>query len=143
LGGLSMEIITLSKYFKYNTLFSIIGLLIIVIFIYFWIAPYGLQGVAWASTIGMSVYAFMKSFFVLKKFKIQPYTTTTLKIFTIALIALSVGYLFNISDYPIINLLCKGTVYTLLFGLLSIRLKVSEDINQLFFKLLPFLNKNK
>lgn len=139
LGGLSLEVLTLSKYYLYNTLFSFSSLIVIVILIYSWIDIYGLQGVAWASSIGMTLYAVLKSVFLYRKLGIQPFTSGTLKITGITALVLLSCYFINIFENPIYNMLLKGSLYSLLFLGLSIRLKISREFNELVKKYLPFI----
>jgi len=139
LGGLSLEVLTLSKYYLYNTLFSFSSLIVIVILIYNWIDVYGLQGVAWASSIGMVMYAVLKSVFLYRKLGIQPYTVNTLKIAGISIVALAACYFLNLFSNPICNMFLKGGIYSILFLGLSMRLKISEEFNELVKKYLPFI----
>lgn len=139
LGGLSLEVLTLSKYYLYNTLFSFSSLIVIVILIYNWIDVYGLQGVAWASSIGMTLYAVLKSVFLYTKLGIQPYTLNTLKVTGITIVVLAVCYYLNFFVNPIYNMMFKGGIYSILFIGLSIKLKISEEFNELVRKYLPFI----
>ncbi len=136
-GGLNMEVITLSKYYKYNTYFSLLGLGVIVALIYFSIDKWGLIGVAWASTAGLCVYAVLKSWFLYKKFKIQPYTASFFKILGIGVVSLAATYWIPLDHLPLVSILVKGGLYTLIFVGLFIRLKISPDINEVIGKYLP------
>lgn len=139
MGGLSLEVITLSKYFKYNTIYSLIGLTVIIILIYSWIAPYGLIGVAWASSIGMSLYAVAKVVFIYKRFKIQPLTGATFKTILFGILAFGVCYFLDIFENPLYNFALKGSLYALIFLVLAYKFKISEDFNEILRKYLPFL----
>lgn len=141
LGGLSYEVIALSKYYRYNTLFALIALLLIVVLVYCWIGNYGLLGVAWASSVGMLVYALLKAIFIYKKFKIVAYSSLTLKIFGVGVFAALLAYFIPIDYSPILNLLVKGSLFTLMFGIIIFALRVSPEVNQIIKKFLPFFNK--
>lgn len=136
MGGLTYELIALSKYYKYNTIFAFICLLIIVGLIYFWISPFGLVGVAWASTCGLIVYAVMKSLLLLKKFKIKNYSHQTLQIILIGACSGILPYFIQPTWHPIIVLGIKGIVLSIIFIFLIYKFKILLDFNNAINKML-------
>jgi O-antigen/teichoic acid export membrane protein len=141
IGGLNMEIITLSKYFKYNTIYSFIGLGVIIGMIFLTIDKYGLYGVAWSSSAGIIVYAILKQLFLYRKYGITPYSLQTLKLLGITLVSFIVVYLIPMPTHPILQLIIKGAIFSCVYVIGCIRWSISEDINNVITKFAPLLKR--
>ena len=138
-GGLNMEVITLSKYYRFNTWASLSMLAVIIILNIILIQHIGIYGAAIATSIGLILYSIMKITYVRKKFKIIPFSSKTLTLLFIGAICTLICYWINISSNPFINLGIKSTIFSILYCCSVYYLKISEDINQILRKLLPFL----
>lgn len=137
-SGLSFEVIALSKYYRYNTYFALACLVVIVGLIYLLIVDYGLLGVAWASTIGLSLYAGIKSYFVFRKFKTSAFSKASILLLLIGAIGCGLLYYVHFVDIPVLNAMIKIILFSIYFGIVVIKTNVSKDINNMLQKFLPF-----
>jgi len=138
-GGLNMEVITLSKYYKFNTWASLSMLIVIIILNIILIQEIGIYGAAIATSAGLILYSVLKISFVYKKFKMIPFSRKTLVLLGIGALCTALCYWLNISSNPIINLFFKSAVFSVVYCTAVYKLKISEDINQLLRKFIPFL----
>jgi len=117
-------IIQHSKWFKYNTFFIIIMMVVNVVLNYtlMVIVNLGITGAAIATTISLIMFNAMKTILLYQKIKVQPFTQTMmLFILTISLVVISI---FTLSNYMpshfalIVNAIITGiTLYLWLFPL--------------------------
>lgn len=127
--GISGTIINTSKYFRTDLYFQIGLVLMVIIMNIIFIPLLGLDGAALATGITLGLNNLLKAIFIYKKFKIHPFSRSTILIFLILIIFISM-----ISYLPMINsLLVSSLVYTPLIALfywfLVYYLKISEDVN--------------
>jgi O-antigen/teichoic acid export membrane protein len=131
LTGSNSEIVGTSKYYKMDLIFfsflAAVGIGLNFIFI----PRYGLLGAAFASALSMFLFNTVRYIFLLKVFRIQPFTFNTLKIFIIFLLLLASNYLLPVHPEFIIDLIYRSTILFAAFAGLTLALKVSEDFNKL------------
>jgi O-antigen/teichoic acid export membrane protein len=96
---------------------------------------YGLNGAALATFIAVFIYNTVKLFFVYKAFKITPFSFNTFKV-GVLLLAVALGmYFWDFSFLPLINILLKSCIITLVFVCAIYWFKLSDDITVLMQKL--------
>ena len=140
-GGLSSQIITNSKYYRYNGLFVIIYLALTVILNILFIPVLGIKGAALAAMISMFVFNIMKFIYIYSRFNIQPYRNSHLRILLIGVIAYIITSLFTYPEQLIINIALKSSLFSILFVILNYYSGTSEDFTQLIEKYIPFLRR--
>jgi len=139
--GLNHEIITNSKYYKWNTiLIPLLAITTIVTNLIF-IPKYGITGAAIASLISISSINLLRYILILIKFNIQPFNFNTLKGIMIAIISFFCGSFVPDMDYAIIEILIRSMVILFIFAILIFTMRPSEDINSLISGLWTRLNK--
>jgi O-antigen/teichoic acid export membrane protein len=129
--GFNGEIITYSKYYKFNLI--AIGLLIILNvslnLLFIKVLNYEIEGVAVASLISMILFNLSKLLFIYKKFKILPFDNSYLKLILIFVVVLSISYYLPIINNHLVNLIYK-TLFCLSINLLVIyKLKLVYSYN--------------
>jgi O-antigen/teichoic acid export membrane protein len=129
--GFNGEIITYSKYYKFNLI--AIGLLIILNvtlnLLFIKVLNYGIEGVAVASLISMIVFNLSKLLFIYKKFKILPFDISYLKLILVFATVLLISYYLPILDNHLLNLIYK-TIFCLSLNLMVIyKLKLVFSYN--------------
>lgn len=129
LAGVNTEIISTSKYFRFNTFFMG-GLIFLVILLnYVLIPPFGINGAAMATGLAVVIVNVLRYGFLYKKFGFQPLNSKTLVACLIGVICY-----FLVSNVPefennYLNILVRGSLLTVLFWVLAVWWKVSVDIN--------------
>ena len=129
--GFNGEIITYSKYYRFNLI--AIGILILlnvslnIIFIK--VFHYGIEGVAVASLISMLLFNFSKLLFIYQKFRILPFDKSYLKLILVLSIVLFVSANLPNLETVLWNLIFK-TIFCLSINLLLIyKLKLVFSFN--------------
>jgi O-antigen/teichoic acid export membrane protein len=131
--SVNTQIIIYSKYFRYN-LFFVLGLGVMnVILNYYFIGKYDLIGAAMATCLSILAYNIMKLIFIIIKVKIHPFTIQTLKVAGIFLIAFIIVWLIPSAGLPILNMLIKGALFSIIYISAILFFRISSDIQQLVF----------
>lgn len=86
-GGLSSQIITNSKYYRYNGLFVLIYLALMILLNILLIPVLGIKGAALAAMLSMLVFNILKFLFINNRFNIQPYNQKHIRIVLIGVVA--------------------------------------------------------
>ena len=141
-GGVSTAIIGFSKHYKFNTYFMalLLGLLILTNVLF--IPRFGISGAALASLISVTIFEVIKYIFLRFKYKIQPYRLSHIKAIAAAIIGAGVVYLIPVIKPFFIDILVRGTAFSLLFIPAIYYLHISEDINKIIDNLAGFLKRN-
>jgi O-antigen/teichoic acid export membrane protein len=125
-----------SNYYRIILVFGVCIVLFAILLNYILIPIYGINGAAIASFIAFIVYGVLKLWYVYKKFHMYPFTAKTWQAFIVILI-LSLGFYFwEFNFHPIINIILKSIVVSVLYVLASIKFQLSEDINIIISKML-------
>lgn len=131
--GVNSQIILTSRYWRMDFVTTVILLVTLIPLNYLLVRKYGITGTAWATFIAYLLFNSIRFVYIWIKFKMQPFTFQTL----IAIIILIVNY-FLVStfvkvDSPLLEAVLQTSVYTVLSAFLIIKLKVSEDVNNVYF----------
>lgn len=102
------------------------------------IPAFGINGAAFATLIAMFLYSASKVGFVYAKFKMSPFSTSTVKVFILILVCMGVFYFWDFPFHPIVNIALKSVLISLVYALAVYGLNLSEDINKLLQKFSPF-----
>lgn len=129
MSGVSAMIISTSKKFKIASVFMLIMLVMIVISNLIFIPIWGLKGAAIASFISILSISLARYLYIWRVFSLQPYNTKHLIILGIVISTYFISILIPSVSNPLIDIVLKGTVITIIFSFLIYFSKVSEDIN--------------
>ncbi len=135
--GINQEIVGTSKYYKIDLAFyPILGLVAIGANIFF-IPKFGMTGAAMATAFSVFLINTIRFFFLLFVMKIQPFAFGTIKALLIFAIAFVLNYLLpHIQNHFLIDLCFRTAVIAIIFISLVLLLKVSDDIYNVYQKLL-------
>ncbi len=129
--GANGIIIATSNYFRYDTYFMFL-LLIVTVFTNMLLIPiYGIVGAALASCITYFVFNFLRYLFIWKKFDMQPYDSSFLKVAAISGICFLCAYLIPQTGNSYLTILIKGAALTILFTAMIYRSNIASDFNVL------------
>jgi O-antigen/teichoic acid export membrane protein len=131
--GLNGTILTLSKYYIYDTYIMISLIIITVSLNYFLIPIYGMNGAAFALAIATIYYNLIRYLLVWWKLGMQPFTFDLIKIlaFSIA-IGLIIRLLPSFSGNKILtiaDMAYRSMALTLLYGIIIYSSKISPELN--------------
>lgn len=129
--SVNSEIIAYSKQFRYNLLFMIILGMSNVLFNYFLINAYGIEGAALATCLSYLIFNGMKFGFIWHQFNMNPLQWKSLLLIILAAFIFGIIGYIPFSFHPFLNLIFKGIVISFLFFLPVYVFRLSEDLNNL------------
>jgi O-antigen/teichoic acid export membrane protein len=138
--GFNSEIITYSKYYKFNLI--AIAILIVLnvglnlLFILYF--NFGIEAVAIASLVSMVIFNFAKLLFIYKKFKLFPFDYNYLKLVLILVITLAVVYFLPKLINDIYTLVYKVSLSLLLNIFIIYKLKLVYQVNVWINKIINY-----
>jgi O-antigen/teichoic acid export membrane protein len=97
---------------------------------------YGINGAAIATLISITLYSIAKLVFVVFKMKLYPFTFKNIYSLAIGLFCFFAFYYWDFSFHPIINIVLKSMLVTLLYVFLTYKANLSEEINGVISKFL-------
>jgi len=128
--GFNGEIITYSKYYRFN-LVAVLILIVLNVSLNLWFISlgYGIVGVACASFISMTVFNISKLLFIKIKFGLVPFDSKFFKMGVVFLLTGAIVYWLPKTDSHLINLVYKCGLYCLLTVMVVYRLKLVYQLN--------------
>lgn len=136
--GISSPIIVYSKYYRINLVFNLFLVGLTIFSNYILINKYGMTGAAIATAITFLTYNILKVVYIQYRFKMQPFTTETIKSILILLIVGFIGsYIDIFSQIPLVSIIVKSIVVAILLiiGFYGFKVKAEIlDVSRNFFK---------
>ncbi|MCF6223062.1 MAG: oligosaccharide flippase family protein [Flavobacteriaceae bacterium] len=132
--GTNGAILTNSKYYKMLFYFSIAMAVSVIVLNRVLINLMGIEGAALATIIVVIIFGIIKILYVNKKLKMHPYSKNSMLILGIIGILFFAFYFVPVGDNPILSILLKSVLLIVIYTVLIIKLHLSEDINNLFYK---------
>lgn len=139
--GFNNEIISYSKYYRYNLVFITVLMLINVGLNYYFLSQtsLGILGVAIASLFSMSLFNIVKTLFIYQKMRLWPFDKAFFKLFVAMLLILLGAYFMPSFPSVVLTLVSKILVVTLasliLVGYSNLLIPVKMYVTGLFKKL--------
>lgn len=138
--GNNNAIIFNSKYYRSVLFLGFLLLIFSVLLNYIFIPKYGINGAAVATLISIAGYSLSKLFFVVFKMKLFPFTIKNLLLFLVTTLLFIGFYFWNFPFHPLINILLKSGLVTLLYVGINYKLIISEEINKEINNLLRLIS---
>lgn len=127
--GLNGEIIVLSRYYKANIWLSVILALITIGLNAALIPIYGFTGAAMGTAISLALFNLMKYGFVRWRLKIHPFQLNHIKWLVLFLVVLVAALLTPRFTNPLVDLIIRSGLITVVYVGMVYGLRISEDIN--------------
>jgi O-antigen/teichoic acid export membrane protein len=126
--GMNNEVISISKYYKFN--FRISSLLVLLSFVLmrYMIPIYGIYGAAWAATISLTVFNLGKMVFLWLKMDLQPFNKLSVGIIIAGSVSLIAGYFLPYVLNVIVDTAARSILILLVYVSTLLLLKVSPDL---------------
>lgn len=137
--GNNNSIIFNSKYYRAVLLIGV-SLVVVTVFLNWWFIPlYGINGVALATLLSMSLYSLMKLLFVVRKMHLYPFTKQTLYSLLFTALCFVLFFFWDFPWHPLLNIFFKSVLFTLFYWFFQYKLQYSEELHQLLQKGLRWL----
>jgi len=128
--GANSSLIGTSRYYKVQSYLLLILVVLLVVLNLVLIPLYGLSGAAVSSAISLGVLNLLRYLFLYIKYDFQPYNRRFVYVLLIGAIAYLIASSLPLKFYFVIDLLCRSTIFSLLFLLPVYFFKISSDLNQ-------------
>jgi O-antigen/teichoic acid export membrane protein len=136
LTGVNGPILITSRYYKYDSYFLIMLVLLTIITNMIFIPLYKITGAAIATAITLVLYNLLRFLFLYKVLKLQPFTYKILIVLLIGLLVYFVSVLIPSFENKIADILVRGSFIAITFTLSIFLSNASEDFNALLKKYL-------
>lgn len=132
--GTNSAILSNSNYYKIYFYFSIAMSISVIILNKWLIGLYGVNGAAMATALVIVCYGLVKVIFLKVKMNMQPFTKKTAILLVIILTMYVLFNWINFEMNPIINILIRSSIISVLYLILMYIFSVSTEFNQLIKK---------
>lgn len=128
--GVNTSILFTSDKYLYGTYLLFLLLVLAVVLNIILIPTYGIEGAALATALSSVIYNVLKYFIILKKFKMQPYDSSSLKILLVIALAFLVSYFLPSPNNAIVSMIMKSAVIIAVYGGLTYVLKIVPEFHK-------------
>ena len=125
-----------SKYYNVIVFTGVLLIFATIYLNYILIPLYGIEGAAISSLISVCLYNTIKVYYVYLKFKLQPISVNTFKVISLILFGFLLSLIFSLNFSPVINIILKSSIVSIVYISIVVFFKFSVDINNLIDKLL-------
>lgn len=129
-SGVSSEVISFSKYYRFNFRVSLMLLVMVIILNRILIPELGIAGAAWGATISVSVFSIVKAVFLKKKMSlpvVPKQTWVAVSAFTLATLA---GISLPFTGQVIADLTIRSIIVTCCYGAIILKYAPNSDLSQ-------------
>ncbi len=126
--GMNNEVISISKYYKFNFRISAILVLLSFALMRYLIPIYGIYGAAWAATIALAVFNIAKMLFLRVKLNLQPFNKNSLLIITGGLLACGAGYILPFFIHPVVDAIFRSVFIAVSYVIFLLLTGASPDL---------------
>ena len=127
--GSNNAILFNSDYYRMVLVLGIVLVVLMVLLNIVFIPWLGINGAGSATFLAVFVYNSIKLYFVYSKFKIFPFTRFTFKIGILILFSAFVFYFWDFQFHPILNIVLKSILITVVYVYVVYRFNFSDDIS--------------
>jgi len=128
--GNNNAIIFNSTYYRSVLLLGVLLLFFSVLLNSIFIPKYGINGAAVATLISLAGYSMAKLFFVVFKLKLFPFSIKNAWLLLVTAALFFGFYYWDFSFHPMVNILLKSILVTVLYVFVNYKLNISEEINK-------------
>jgi O-antigen/teichoic acid export membrane protein len=132
--GLNSTIIQLSTFWRFDFASTLIYSILGIPLNYLLIKNFGMIGAAIANVIAMLLYNSLRFFFIWKKFGLQPFTGKNAMVLVSGSLLILLVYVIPHMGNLFVDGIVRTAAFVLLFCMLVIKAKFSEEINQIWSK---------
>ncbi len=136
--GMNDQVLSITKYYKFNFYLSLLLLLVLFILIRILVPRYGLLGAAWGTTTTIIIFNALKCMYIWKRLRMIPFSKDTLLVIVAALPAIAVGYFLpyfwdvqhHVYLHTLLDVALRSTAVAGIYVLMLLWLKPSKDLEE-------------
>jgi len=140
--GVNGQIITTSNYWTFELWTSLLLTILIIPLSYILTSNMGIIGPAIANLISFSIYNLIRIYFLWYKFKMQPFSTKTIEVIIISLLAYGISFWLTKSMHGAYAIISSLLVFTIIYVPLFYWRNISPDVKQLMETMFARFKKN-
>lgn len=137
--GNNNAIIFNSKYYKAVLFLGLLLAFFAITLNMIFIPIYGIDGAAIATLVSITLYSIAKLLFVVVKMKLFPFTSKTLISFAVLISLFCAFYFWEFSFHPVINIILKSILVTIIYVFVNYKLELSSDFNNVVNSILKMV----
>jgi O-antigen/teichoic acid export membrane protein len=127
--SVNIEILAASKYYKLNTYFVFLSIVVAVFFNVILIPIYGISGAAFGTLLAILLNNSIRCYTIWRYYKISPFSINTAKAILVIIGVYFLIYLIPNVENHLLNLLIKGFLIVLIYIPIVYFLKISTELN--------------
>jgi O-antigen/teichoic acid export membrane protein len=127
--GMNDQVLSISNYYRFTFIISILIVFLIIGFNYFLIPRWGYYGAAWATSVAVVIFNISKVIFLQVRLGISTFSRNTLLVLASGVIASAVGYYIPHIKNPISDGFIRSILICLVYGISLYFFKASPDFN--------------
>jgi O-antigen/teichoic acid export membrane protein len=143
LTGISGIVMSVSNYYKFSSVLSILSVVTLTIFCFLFTPAWGINGTAIAVTLNYFLFFLIRYFFLYRKYKFQPYQKSHIIVVLLATPAISVNFFIPSVQFEPMNFLIRSGLFSILFLVPLYFSKVSENYNIYAERIIGFFSRKK
>ena len=128
--GMNGGIIVTSKFYKFDTYFNVVLLAVTVLLNWVLIPIYGISGAAMATAISLCSFNVAKYFFLRLKFGFDPFDRRSVFILLLGLLCYGANTFVPNQENLVLDVTLRSTLILGIFVPVSLKWRLSEDVNQ-------------
>tara|TARA_R110002073_G_scaffold40547_5_gene115089 strand:- start:199594 stop:201048 length:1455 start_codon:yes stop_codon:yes gene_type:complete len=128
--GTNGVILSNSKYYKMFFYFSLAMAISVVVLNKWLIALLGIEGAALATLLVVLVFSTIKILYIQQKLQMQPFTRNSVIVLVLIGSLFLVFYFWNFTFHPIVNIILKTVIVSVIYVFAILKLDVSKDIQE-------------
>ncbi len=128
--GNNNAIIFNTKYYRMVLFLGLMLVLVTFVLNVIFIPLYGIVGSAFATLLSITLYSVAKLMFVVKRLNLYPFTPQTLYSIAITFVLFILFYFWQFPFHPIVGIVLKSILVTILYVYLNYKLVISIEINR-------------
>ncbi len=132
--GLNASIIQLSSWWRFDFASTLIYSVLGIPLNFFLIREYGMMGAAIANLFAMLLYNGLRFAFLYLKFGLQPFTWRNMLLLVLGIGLIALVWLIPFMQNIYVDGIMRSLLFGVLFALIVLKLKLSEEINTLWVK---------
>ncbi|MCH2230263.1 MAG: lipopolysaccharide biosynthesis protein [Crocinitomicaceae bacterium] len=128
--GLNTAILVTSKKYKYDLIFTLSLIILVIILNYYFIPVWGVNGAAISTTISFILYNLARLIFIWKHYNIHPFKASNVTIIIFGTITLLIAeWIPQVTDIAFFSIAIKSAIVFALFAVPLYLLKVEPQLN--------------
>ena len=128
--GTNGTILINSKYYRTFFYLSIAMAATVIVLNHFLIRSIGINGAALATLITILIFNTVKVWYINQKFDMYPFTKKTVFVLALILVLFGCFYSIELPFRPLINIVLKSLMISVVYGIFIFKMNISEDINE-------------